>query len=66
MSKLFTLTCLFGALTFASCSGEEGIAATTTGEEQAEVLSEAEAAADAASEITDEESAAAFLDSIED
>ncbi|MDA0666481.1 MAG: hypothetical protein O3A95_10140 [Planctomycetota bacterium] len=68
MSKLFTLTCLFGALTFASCSGEEELSYTTDGEEQmeAQVLSEADAAADAASEITDEESAEAFLDSLDD
>jgi len=59
MSKFLTLTCLFGALTFASCSGEE-----ETVEEQATVISEAEAAADAAAEITDEESASAALDAM--
>ena len=49
----------FGALTFASCSGEE-----ETVDDAATVISAAEAEADAASEITDEKSAEAALDAM--
>jgi len=66
MTKLLTLTCLFGALTFASCSGEEKTTDTTSGEDQTEVLSVEEATADAEAEITDSESAHAALDAMLD
>ncbi|MFK5955036.1 MAG: hypothetical protein QM477_01170 [Planctomycetota bacterium] len=66
MSKLLTLTCLFGALTFASCSGEEKPADITTTDEAATVISESDAAANAAEEITDEAAANAALDSMLD
>jgi len=62
MSKLFTLTVLFGALTFASCSGEE--TPSDAAEVEATVLSEADAATDAAAEITDEKAAEEFLNSL--
>ena len=66
MTKFLTLTCLFGALTFASCSGEEETADITSDEAEAAVISVEEATSDAAAEITDSESANAALDGMLD
>lgn len=66
MTKLLTLTCLFGALTFASCSGEEESADMTSDEGEAAVISVEEATSDAEAEITDSESANAALDAMID
>lgn len=65
MSKTLTLFLTAAALAFASCSGEETTDATENGAETPEVLSEADAEAQAASEITDADSAEAALAEME-
>lgn len=63
--KYLTLTLLSGALAFASCSGEAEDSADTADQVEETVLSESDAAAEAATDITDEASAGSALEDLE-
>ena len=63
MTKTLYLSLLLGSLACASCSGDSK--ETTDADNAAEVISEADAEAAAAAEITDGDSASAALDKME-
>ncbi|MHC4824010.1 MAG: hypothetical protein ACYTEP_08345 [Planctomycetota bacterium] len=63
--KYLTLTLLSGALAFASCSGEAEDSDDTADQVEETVLSESDAAAEAATDITDEASAGSALEDLE-
>ncbi|MGB0952537.1 MAG: hypothetical protein ACPG31_04890 [Planctomycetota bacterium] len=63
MTKTLYLSLLLGSLAFASCSGDSK--ETTDADTTADVISEAEADAAAAAEMTDGESAHAALDKMD-